>query len=237
LTKFQSLSLGSSTAKIPEDRLAVLLGTANQGKIREFRTLLGPCFPELAFFGLGDLALQGQALEEPQESGRSFAQNAAIKAGSYARQSGYPALADDSGLEVLALGGEPGLRSARYGGPGLTDGQRADLLISNLSGKEDRRASFVSVIALALPGQDEILAWEGRLYGEIALSGKGQGGFGYDPIFYLPLKGKTLAELSPEEKNAISHRSEALRLMVSERDRVMAFLLKKNMAKDNNAEK
>ena len=184
----------------------LLIATRNPGKIREFRHLLAELPFEL--LGLEDF---GIALEV-EETGRTFEQNARLKAEGYAAVSGALTLADDSGLEVDALGGEPGVRSARYGGPGLGDAGRLDLLLKNMERVPGwrRKARFRAVIALAGPGERGILhIAQGVVEGAICHQPIGTGGFGYDPVFWLPDRAKTIAQLSQGEKNAISHRAKA----------------------------
>jgi len=167
---------------------------------------------------LTDLPLEITALadegipEEIEEEGNTFAENAAIKAGYYAKVSGLLTFADDSGLEVWALGGEPGVHSRRYAGPNASDPERLQLLLSKMAGIpwEQRQARFICAIAIAEP-QGPMHLVEGTCHGIIAFEPRGSGGFGYDPVFYLPSHGKTLAELSLEEKNAVSHRGQAAR--------------------------
>lgn len=145
-----------------------------------------------------------------EETGVTFEENAFLKAEAACRASGWPAIADDSGLMVEALGGEPGVYSARYGGDGLDDRGRLLLLLKNMEQKKNRNAKFVSSIACVFPNGD-VLRGRGECAGEILEGEKGENGFGYDPIFYLPKIGKTMAELSAEEKNKISHRGMALK--------------------------
>ena len=146
---------------------------------------------------------------EPEETGTTFAENAAIKAQAVMEATGLPAIADDSGLMVDALNGEPGVYSARYGGPGLDDTGRWQLLLKNMEGIENRACKFVSVICCCFPDGQQLSA-RGECPGILAHGPTGDGGFGYDPIFYLPELGKTMAQLTPEEKNKISHRAKAL---------------------------
>ena len=151
-------------------------------------------------------------IEEVDETGTTFEQNAHLKAAGYLEISGLPTLADDSGLEVEALNGDPGVYSARYGGPkATTDHDRSELVLRNLeqSGEQNRKAQFRCVIALAFP-EDTIELYNGMCKGEIAELPRGENGFGYDPIFFIPQLNKTLAELTGEQKNAISHRSVAI---------------------------
>ncbi len=146
---------------------------------------------------------------EPEETGTTFEENARIKAQAVMQATGLPAIADDSGLMVDALGGDPGVYSARYGGPGLDDTGRWQLLLKNMAGESNRACKFVSVICCAFPDGGEVMA-RGECPGILAQGPSGDGGFGYDPIFYLPQLGKTMAQLTPAEKNQISHRARAL---------------------------
>jgi XTP/dITP diphosphohydrolase len=149
---------------------------------------------------------------EVSETGKSFAANALCKAKEYGRVTGMWSLADDSGLEVSALDGAPGVYSARYAGPQATDEANVALLLENMStlAEKERSARFRCVIALASP---KGLAWtcEGQCSGSITFSPRGTNGFGYDPVFLLPKMGKTMAEIEPEQKDQISHRAEAAR--------------------------
>ncbi len=187
-------------------RPKLLLGTNNQAKVREYRSLLpGPDYE------LVTLAEQGLSIEV-EETGESLEENARLKATVTARESRLLTLADDSGLEVDALGGEPGRLSARYAGENATDRDRIEYLLQRLDGvpREDRTARFRCVIALAAPdGKVEFCS--GECPGLITFEPRGEQGFGYDPIFYLPELGKTMAELPLEQKNKISHRGQAAR--------------------------
>ena len=148
---------------------------------------------------------------EVEETGSSFEENAYLKAKAACEASGCPAVADDSGLEVEVLNGEPGIYSARYGGAKCSsDEDRLNYLLKNMESLEQRRAKFVSCIVCVFPGGDTIQAM-GEFQGEILKAPRGTGGFGYDPIFYVPEYGMTAAEMAPEQKNAISHRGKALR--------------------------
>lgn len=144
-----------------------------------------------------------------EETGTTFEENAFLKAHAVMEASGLPAVADDSGLCVDALNGAPGVYSARYGGPGLDDVGRYRLLLENMLGQLDRRCRFVSAICCCFPNGDRVEA-RGECPGTLAYAPKGSDGFGYDPIFFLPERKKTFAELTAEEKNAISHRGRAL---------------------------
>lgn len=182
----------------------LLIATNNPGKVREYEELLAGLPVELT-------CPAREALDiEVAEIGRSFAENARLKATAYARASGLLTLADDSGLEVDALGGEPGIHSARYAGKGASDEERYRLLLEKLRGVpwEERTARFRCVIAVATP-EGQVHTAEGTCEGIIAFAPKGEHGFGYDPIFYLQEYGMTMAELPPETKNKISHRARA----------------------------
>jgi len=157
------------------------------------------------------------------EDGLTFDDNAYKKAAFTARILGMPALADDSGLCVDALGGAPGVYSARYGGTGITDEDRCEKLLKALFGKENRAAAFECVISIAVP-TGAALTYTGRCEGVIADAPSGYNGFGYDPVFYYPEFKKTFAELSQEEKNRVSHRGRALAEVKDEFDKVLAWI-------------
>jgi XTP/dITP diphosphohydrolase len=182
----------------------LLLATSNPHKIEEFRAIFSDI--PLRLLSLNDLQLD----IEVEETGITFAENAELKARTYARSSGMLALADDSGLEIDALGGAPGVQSARYLGRQTSYEERFRRILEQLKGLpvEQRAARFRCAIALAEPsGYTRIV--EGVVEGTIAESPRGKNGFGYDPIFYFPESGKTFAELAPELKNRISHRARA----------------------------
>lgn len=157
---------------------------------------------------------------EVEETGTTFEENAALKAVAVMEASGLPAIADDSGLCVDALGGGPGVYSARYGGEGLTDVDRYRLVLEGMQGQLERGAQFVSAICCAFPGGDRVEA-RGECAGVIAFAPQGENGFGYDPIFFLPEKKKTFAQLTSEEKNAISHRGKALEKFKTELEKYL----------------
>jgi len=184
--------------------IKLLVATNNTGKVREYEALLKGLPLTLTY-----LAQEGIDIEV-EETGSTFAENARLKATTCARASGLLTLADDSGLEVDALGGEPGTRSARYAGPLASDEDRYRLLLSKLEGVpwERRMARFRCVIAVARP-QGEVCTAEGTCEGVIAFEPKGEHGFGYDPVFYMPEHGQTMAGLEPVIKNRISHRARA----------------------------
>ncbi len=181
----------------------LVLATANPGKAAEFRALLDGLGYEVR--SLQDYP--GLAL--PPEGETSYAENARAKARATMRATGAIALGDDSGLEVDALGGRPGLASARYGGPGLSDASRVSRLLAELRGAASRTARFRCVVALAAPWGDEAVV-EGVVEGVLAETPRGAGGFGYDPIFVVPALGRTFAELPAAEKHRLSHRARAV---------------------------
>ena len=181
-----------------------VLASHNKGKLRELQAILGDLGVEVV--SQSDLGLN----LEPEENGETFAENARIKARAVMEASGLPAIADDSGLCVDALQGGPGVFSARYGGPGLSDPQKAQLLLRNMRGLTPRTCHFACHITCCFPDGDELDA-EGTCDGTVAFAPMGEDGFGYDPVFFVPRLKKTFAQLSAEEKNAISHRGNALR--------------------------
>ena len=188
----------------------LVIATHNKGKFQEFSSLLAPA--QLRLLSLDDLGIA----DAPAETGTSFAENARIKAVGYSRQTEYPVLADDSGLEVAALGGRPGVRSARYGGPGASDQDRIHQLLLELAPlPEQRQARFICALALARRGA-LITETEGECRGEIALEARGANGFGYDPVFLFPESGRTYAELEPAEKNLVSHRARAVAALLQQ---------------------
>jgi XTP/dITP diphosphohydrolase len=187
----------------PEGRILVV-ATRNKGKLCEFRNLLLPL--RWTVLSLRDLSLDA----EPEESGSSFAENARLKAIEYSRLTGYPVLADDSGLEVAALGGQPGIRSARYAGADASDSDRIRKLLKEIEkAGGGRDARFFCALALAQTGV-LLREAEGECSGIIIDEPRGTDGFGYDPIFFFPKLGKTFAELSEEAKNKHSHRAHAV---------------------------
>jgi XTP/dITP diphosphohydrolase len=187
----------------------LLLATNNQGKIKEFQSLLQGIPFELT--APADLGLH----LEVEESGTTYQANARLKATAFSRASGLLTLADDSGLEVDALNGAPGILSSRYAGPGSKDVDRVTFLLDKLRGIawEKRTARFRCVIAIST-SQGEFHYFEGKCEGIIALEPKGNTGFGYDPIFYFPEYAQTMAELPEETKNQISHRARAAQAAV-----------------------
>lgn len=183
--------------------MKILLATTNRGKIAELRALLAELNIEI--IGLDQLP---QRLDV-EENGETFLDNALLKARAYAQLSGLPTIADDSGLCVQALGGRPGVHSARYAGPGADDLTNNAKLLREMQTQTDRRAKFVCVSVCVLPTGETIEA-TGECAGEILRELRGAAGFGYDPLFFHPPSGKTFAELSAAEKNRISHRALSL---------------------------
>ena len=188
------------------DMPRLLIATNNAGKAAEFRQLLDGCGWQLVT--PAELGLK----REVEEAGETYAENAAQKALQYAQASGLVTLADDSGLEVDALGGRPGVHSARYAGADRTDEERVAKLLEELAGvpDENRTARFRAVIAVA-DGKGRVELVEGTVEGRIAREPRGTNGFGYDPVFLLPERGMTTAELPSDEKHAVSHRGVAAR--------------------------
>ena len=190
--------------------IRLLVATGNPGKAREFERLFREV--PLKTTSLDEVGCR----EEAEEVGDTFEENAIIKARFYCERTGLVTLADDSGLEVDALGGEPGVRSARYGGPGYTDEGRVELLLRNLRDVawEDRTGRFRCVIAIARP-EGGVRTVDGAVEGIIQHEPRGGNGFGYDPVFYLPHLGKTTAELSLKDKNELSHRGKAAKKAIA----------------------
>ena len=194
--------------------MKLVLASKNKKKLVEMQEIL---------FALGvEVVLQSEVGVDVdvEETGTTFAENSALKARAVCAASGLPAIADDSGLCVDALNGAPGVYSARYGGEGLDDVERYQLLLQNMRGQLDRRCGFVSAICCAFPNGDEVTAM-GVCRGTLAYAPKGDNGFGYDPIFFVPEKKKTFAELTAEEKNEISHRGKALCAFKEELERYL----------------
>ena len=180
-----------------------VLATHNPGKLEEMRAILSALGVEVLS------PAEAGASIEVEETGATFAENALLKAKAVCAAAGLPAIADDSGLCVDALNGAPGVYSARYGGEELDDRGRCMLLLSSMRGQTTRAAHFSCAVACAFPNGD-VLTAEGRCDGAIAFAPLGTGGFGYDPVFLVPGKGKTFGQLSAEEKSAVSHRGKAL---------------------------
>ena len=182
------------------DRHPFLIGSTNPGKLREYREILAGL--DLELVAPSDLE---PVPPEPDEDAHTFAENASVKARAYATASGLQTIADDSGLEVYALRGAPGVRSRRFFGDDASADERNAKLLALLDGVEDRSARFVCVTALASP-DGHVELFEGEVHGEIAESPRGDAGFGYDPVFVIAGDGRTMAELPSEEKHRVSHR-------------------------------
>lgn len=187
--------------------MKIILATRNEGKIREMKSILAGLDVELLDYR------DVPPMEQPVEDGKTFLENALSKAKVVHAATGLPALADDSGIEVNELEGGPGVRSARYGGEGLSDRERSQRLLEELEGvPEDRRGAHFRCVMVLYPApgtDDEALITEGIFHGRIALNPTGKNGFGYDPVFFVPERGMTVAEMSDEEKNCTSHRYRA----------------------------
>lgn len=183
----------------------LVLASNNAGKLRELSAMLAPLGIEVVTQG-------SLGVSEAEEPHPTFVENALAKARHAARETGLPALADDSGLCVSALGGKPGVLSARYAGEPKSDFANNAKLIADLHGVDDRRAHFYSVIVLVRSADDpQPLIADGEWHGEIIAQARGEGGFGYDPHFFVPSLEQTAAELAPELKNTLSHRAAAMR--------------------------
>ncbi|MFN2192667.1 MAG: RdgB/HAM1 family non-canonical purine NTP pyrophosphatase [Candidatus Promineifilaceae bacterium] len=185
----------------------ILVATHNQGKVTEYAEMMSGL--NMNWMSLDDIGL----IQEVEETGATFLANAQLKASEYAKMSGLLTLADDSGLVVDALEGAPGVKTARYGGAGLSSKERYEYLLAQLAGvaPQDRGARFVCVIAVAGADGRVLTTAKGRVEGFIALQAAGEGGFGYDPVFYLPDQDRTMAQLPPGVKHTLSHRGKALK--------------------------
>ena len=190
--------------------LKIVLASNNKGKLREFGAMLAPLSIEIH--------PQGEFhVSEAEEPYGTFLENCLAKARHAARSTGLPAIADDSGICVDALGGAPGVLSARFAGEPKSDARNNEKLVESLKGQANRRAHYTCVlVAVRHADAPEPIIAEGRWYGEVADTPQGEGGFGYDPYFYLPQYGKTAAQLTADEKNAVSHRGVALKKLVEE---------------------
>ena len=189
--------------------MKIVLASRNAKKIKELRALLSEFVPDIEILSLDDVGILG----EIEENGTTFSENAFIKAHTAAK-SGYIGVGDDSGLVVNALGGAPGVYSARYAGEHGDDAANNAFLLKNLAEHGDKSAKFVSVIACVFPDKlDEGHYFLGETEGTIIDEYRGEGGFGYDPLFYYEPMQKTYAEMTAEEKNSISHRGKAVRLL------------------------
>lgn len=194
--------------------MKVVLASKNAHKLQELQDILSAQGVEVILESAAGVDV------EVKETGTTFEENSLLKARAVMEASGLPAIADDSGLMVDALNGAPGVYSARYGGPGLDDAGRYRLLLGNMRGVLDRKCRFVSAITLCMPSGDIVTA-RGECPGTLAYAPQGENGFGYDPIFFVPEKKKTFAQLTAEEKNAISHRGRALQLF---QEKLAAYL-------------
>ena len=183
--------------------MKLVLASKNQKKLVEMNDILSHLGIEVCSEAEAGVDI------EVEETGTTFEENSLLKARAVMEASGLPAIADDSGLCVDALNGAPGVYSARYGGEGLSDEERYRMLLENMRGQMPRTAKFVSVITCCFPNGDTLTA-RGECPGTISFAPMGEGGFGYDPVFFLPKLKKTFAQLAPEEKNAVSHRGRAL---------------------------
>ncbi len=197
--------------------IMIVLATRNQGKVREFQQILKPYDIDLK--SLSDFG----PIPEADEDGDTFDDNAYQKALLTAKALGLPAIADDSGLMVKALNGRPGVHSARYAGEKASDADNIARLLREMGGVEERQAAFECVISIAVPS-GPALTYEGRCEGEISLEIKGEGGFGYDPVFFYPPLNRTFAQCSAAEKNEVSHRGRALNELGREFDKVLVWL-------------
>lgn len=202
------------------ERILLVVATRNGGKSREIREFLQD-FP-VEIRDLNDFG----PIPEAVEDGETFEENAYKKASFTAKVLGFPALADDSGLEVEALGGEPGVHSARYAGPQATDDENNRKLLGALSGNPNRKARFCCVLSLAVPS-GPALTYEATCEGMIVEAPRGKQGFGYDPLFYYPPTEKTFAEMTLAEKSTVSHRGKALRDLKKEFDKVLQWLTRR----------
>lgn len=190
--------------------MKIVLASHNKKKLAELRDILSSYIPDVEILSLDDVGLT----DEIEENGTTFAENAYIKA-HVAAKSGYIGVGDDSGLEVYALDRAPGIYSARYSGEHGDDEANNQLLLRNLADKQDRSGAFVCGISCVFPEDlSKSYYFEGRTEGEIIKEYRGNGGFGYDPLFYYPPMNKTYAEMTAEEKNSISHRGKAMKLLV-----------------------
>ncbi len=182
-----------------------VVASKNPDKVREIEELLEP-------IGLVGEIVRGLDWPDIAETGETLEENALLKAHGVTDATGLPAIADDTGLEVDALGGAPGVRTARFAGPSATYADNVARMLDVMAGVDDRKARFRTVVALTFPDGVEVVA-NGALEGTITLEPRGAGGFGYDPIFEVD--GRTLAEMGPEEKNELSHRSRAVRALAT----------------------
>ncbi len=200
-----------------QDLIPLVVATRNKGKIAEIKNLLND-FPVI----LKDLTNFGPIPTVP-EDGDTFEENAYLKAGFTAKMLGYPTMADDSGLVVEALGGRPGIHSARYAGENTGDEERCRRILKEMKGTTNRKAAFHCVVSIAVPA-GPALTYEARCEGLITEKPDGENGFGYDPIFFYPPLGKTFAQMSMDEKNRVSHRGKVLREIRNEFEKILIWI-------------
>lgn len=186
----------------------LVVASKNQGKIKEFEKMMADLPFEVVSLD------EYPAIEEPEETGKTFMENACLKASYYAKATGQMCMADDSGLEVYALNGAPGVMSARYSGEHGDDKENNKLLLKNMLNEKERGCRFFCALALANADAEIDLTSEGSCEGELLYEETGNGGFGYDPLFFSLDLNKSLAQAIPDEKNSVSHRSMALRKLV-----------------------
>ncbi|WP_210618160.1 XTP/dITP diphosphatase [Mammaliicoccus lentus] len=182
----------------------IIIASNNKGKIEDFKAI----FPKANVIGISEIAPDFDV----EETGTTFEENAILKSETASKALNKIVIADDSGLSVQALYGEPGIYSARYAGEPKDDQANIEKLLSNLKDKENKNAEFICAIAVSEPGKDTV-TYVGKVQGEIIDEQRGENGFGYDPIFFVPSLDKTMAELTAAEKSAISHRGNAIKLM------------------------
>ncbi|GGI41555.1 XTP/dITP diphosphatase [Mammaliicoccus stepanovicii] len=182
----------------------IIIASNNKGKINDFKAI----FPKANVIGISEIAPDFDV----EETGETFEENAILKAETASKTLNKIVIADDSGLSVKALNGEPGIYSARYAGESKNDQDNINKLLANLEGVNERDAEFVCAIAVSEPGK-ETLTYIGKVHGEIINDQRGENGFGYDPIFFVPSLDRTMAELTAAEKSSISHRGNAIKLM------------------------
>lgn len=185
--------------------MKIIAATKNKNKLREFGEILK---------GFEIISQEEAGIDiDVEETGTTFEENSRLKAEAIFNATGIAAIADDSGLCVDALGGEPGVYSARYGGEGLDDEGRVQLLLENMKDIPDEKRTARFVCAITMVNNDSVITARGECEGVINYAPKGENGFGYDPVFYMKEYGKTTAEMSPDEKNAVSHRGKALKIL------------------------